>query len=44
MSRYKREPVKPVEKEVIDATMLDEDDFGCGDEGEYEDVIEIDSD
>ena len=33
------------QREVIDATMLDEDDFEFGeDEGEYDNIIEIDSD
>ncbi len=32
--------------EVVDATMLDEDDFTFGEEGDegYDDVIEVDSD
>ena len=44
-SRGVKKDTGPAQAEVIDATMLDEDDFGFGDEGEeYDDVIEIDSD
>lgn len=45
--RVKESPVnvKSPPAHVIDATMLDEDDFAFGDDGkEYDDVIEIDSD
>jgi ubiquitin fusion degradation protein 1 len=38
------EPPQPTRQEVIDATMLDEDDFWAADDGDEDDVIEIDSD
>ena len=44
-SRGVKKDSGPAQAEVIDATMLDEDDFRFGEEGEeYDDVIEIDSD